>query len=1134
MASFIRTRSYSRPSLPTGRNPKHRRAWLKPLLISVLAASFALSTALPASAQNLGAEPSATAASPAMANLIRWTGTLPDAAGRAVEISFSLYQDSEGGLALWSEKQTVKVGADGRYAVLLGASSVEGLPRALFQAGEARWIEARPINSQLVAASDRVDAAAEVANAAQLSRSLLAAVPYAIKSTDADTLAGRAAEDYVTREDLTATITGQLQALSSAATSGPAPSAPTGAGTSGYLPVWTASAALGTSIVSESGTSIGIGTSTPATTLDVNGASTMRGTVSLLAPAATLSAGVNSPPLQLGASTFSSASKAPVPQNFVWQAASSANNTANPTANLKLLFGSGTSTPAPTGLAIAPNGLITFAPGQTFPASTSSTASSGITAVTAGPGLSGGGSTGNVTLALAGPISTVNGGTGATTPAAALASLGGISSLQTAPQTMAGPLIGASISAKFLNGIPQADQFDGADFCVKLRAANLWALANSYALVDATHFPSAVTCSIDPLGSLRSPGATAPLTIELPASWISSSVPWKINNSSLKLSGKGPGQTILAYTGSSVVPGVLTLGGSVANAYYSNDNVVSGMSVIGGNANAADGVLAIAAGGWKLEDISTWGITGCGIHTRNAVTVTLIRPHTWSDEANRNGYSGAKYSQPASGLCFDQSTPGATTTDGTVVDPVAGGVSGVGFNYIAVQGMTMTSGTSEGNGSGLLLQFNTVYNTFINTDIEANASGLPGVDINDSGYQNRYINVLALSPCSSCNSVILNNGSYFDGGRAATGVGGDIPYSSQGSNFYNQLFAENDSTSSSTPFVIYTPNITSGFAGMCIGPNRYCGGDDGAISLYPGWKMTMGMSAGPRMSIDSTGNVIAPASVTSPILASSAATGTPPLSVASTTPVTNLTLAKPSQVPSLPESQIVNLTADLAARVSAASPTFTGTVTQTYEDATRSANYIMQVIRKFGIAAGSASTGSAIWDLGDPSWPSGEHGTEIESNSSSAGPFRFGTNGDSNIVNKSGAAVNIVVGNTPAVAVRISSSGVANFNNGILSTAYSTASICSSTASPAPCGSAAAGKVQIQPSAKSLEIDSTAITANSGCWFTYDTDGLALPKNMSNMIPPFISAKMPGKGIVISVPVPPLANPVNLQFGCVN
>jgi hypothetical protein len=298
--------------------------------------------------------------------------------------------------------------------------------------------------------------------------------------------------------------------------------------------------------------------------------------------------------------------------------------------------------------------------------------------------------------------------------------------------------------------------------------------------------------------------------------------------------------------------------------------------------------------------------------------------------------------------------------------------------------------------------------------------------------------------------------------------------------------------------------------------------------------MTLGMSAGPQMSIDASGNLIAPASITSPILSSSVATGVPPLTVASTTPVANLTLAAPSQVPTLPESQITNLAADLAARVSSSSPALTGKVTQTYEDETGNANYIMDTIRKFGKTAGSASNGSAIWNLGDPAAPSGEYGTEIESNSARGGPYRFGSSRDSNIINRSGGALNFVVGRSPAVAVSVSSSGLATFNNGIVSTAYGTESRCSSKASPAACGSATAGKVRIPASAKSLEIDSTAFTANTGCWFTYDTVGLALPANMSSLIPPYISARMPGSGIVIRLPVPPLANAVNLQFGCEN
>jgi hypothetical protein len=348
---------------------------------------------------------------------------LPQTAGKTVNMSFALYQDPAGGTALWSETQTVKVGSDGRYTVLLGATSDEGLPQALFQSGGARWIEARPIEAQQIAALGN-DAAAEAANATTVARSLLAAAPYAFKSMDADTLAGRPADDYVTREDLKTTIADQVQAISSAATPTLVGATLAGPGTAGYLPVWTGSAALGNSMIAESGTSVGIGTNTPATMLDVNGASTLRGAVTLLASAATLAAGVNSPALQLGANSYSSASQAAVAQNFVWQAASSGNNTASPTANLALLFGYGTTTPAPTGLLIAPNGVITFAPNQTFPGVSTSGSSSSITAVTAGSGLAGGGSSGNITLALSGPVSTANGGTGATTAAGTLANLG--------------------------------------------------------------------------------------------------------------------------------------------------------------------------------------------------------------------------------------------------------------------------------------------------------------------------------------------------------------------------------------------------------------------------------------------------------------------------------------------------------------------------------------------------------------------------------------------------------------------------------------------------------------------------------------------------------------------------------------
>jgi hypothetical protein len=347
-------------------------------------AAFSLSIPIRAQSAAIDVPPPASFITPL--SVLRWTANLPEKAGHTIEIRFALYPDQAGGLALWSETQQVKVDAAGRYSVLLGATTPEGLAPGLFQDGQPRWIEARP----LAGAGD------ETGGATAQTRTLLAAVPYAFKSVDSETLAGRAASDYVTREDLQSAVAAGPQT-----TAGVNPETSptvTGTGTTDYVPLWTGATTLGNSVIAEKGSSIGIGTPTPATTLDVNGGSTLRGGMSLPAAAATANAGVNSPAFEQEASAYSSTTKAAVAQKFLWQVATVGNNTATPSANLNLLFGTTTKAPAPTGLSIAPTGLITFASGQTFPGTGAGGGT--ITGVTAGTGLTGGGTTGKVTLAV--------------------------------------------------------------------------------------------------------------------------------------------------------------------------------------------------------------------------------------------------------------------------------------------------------------------------------------------------------------------------------------------------------------------------------------------------------------------------------------------------------------------------------------------------------------------------------------------------------------------------------------------------------------------------------------------------------------------------------------------------------------
>src|ERR1019366_8102492 len=162
--------------------------------------------------------------------------------------------------------------------------------------------------------------------------------------------------------------------------------------------------------------------------------------------------GFNSNPFDLQASSFSSSTSSPITQDFRWTAEPTGNNSSNPSGSLNLLFGSAGSAPTETGLSIASNGLISFAPGQTFggggggtvtsvntgagltggPITTSGTISipaAGVTnnmlannsiTVTAGSGLSGGGTVGlggTVTLtnsapSLGGTVTSVGSGTG--------------------------------------------------------------------------------------------------------------------------------------------------------------------------------------------------------------------------------------------------------------------------------------------------------------------------------------------------------------------------------------------------------------------------------------------------------------------------------------------------------------------------------------------------------------------------------------------------------------------------------------------------------------------------------------------------------------------------------------------------
>ena len=339
-SATARRSNYPAQSLAFGRARSFRIQKALGWALGVSLALLAGGLAIPGHTQSLVPGPSAAPEVPfnlpqeAATNLVRWNGTLPDAAGRTVSLRIALYQNQAGGLALWSETQSVKVDKDGRYSALLGIASADGLPRSLFEGGLARWVEAR------------VASESETENALAVPRSLLAAVPYAFKAADAETLDGRAAEDYVTREDLQSTVSSILQNDPHLGTDVNPMLA--GAGAAGALAYWSNATTLGNSALAE----------------------TNFGNIALNAPTlATANAGVNSPVLQLGASTFFNSSLGSRAQqlNFGWQAVSVGNGTSSAGGKLDFVTSYNNAYPAPSGLSIAQNGLITFVPGQQFP-----------------------------------------------------------------------------------------------------------------------------------------------------------------------------------------------------------------------------------------------------------------------------------------------------------------------------------------------------------------------------------------------------------------------------------------------------------------------------------------------------------------------------------------------------------------------------------------------------------------------------------------------------------------------------------------------------------------------------------------------------------------------------------------------
>jgi hypothetical protein len=255
-----------------------------PISVAMLVASLFLVPALlaqsPDSANRNAASPASAAEVP---RLIKFSGTLLDMQDRPmvgpVGVTFALHAQQTGGAALWLETQNVKPDGNGVYTVLLGANSANGVPAELFASGEARWLEV------------------QVERQAEQPRVLLVSVPYALKAKDAETLGGKPASAFVTTETLAnagnsaggAAVTPSSSTAPAALSGSKVQTAPKkaaaapqvvtpcssvtsdGAAAVNSISMFTTACNVESSVISQVGGNVGIGTAAPAAALHVNG-----------------------------------------------------------------------------------------------------------------------------------------------------------------------------------------------------------------------------------------------------------------------------------------------------------------------------------------------------------------------------------------------------------------------------------------------------------------------------------------------------------------------------------------------------------------------------------------------------------------------------------------------------------------------------------------------------------------------------------------------------------------------------------------------------------------------------------------------------------------------------------------------
>jgi hypothetical protein len=186
--------------------------------------------------------------------LVKYSGTLQDKdqVSKTIGLTFSIYNSKDAITPLWIETQSVSVDEVGRYTVLLGDTKSEGLPQDVFISGEARWL------------------GVQLSGKREQARVVLVSVPYALKAGDADTLGGKPLSAFLLADIPNPSET-TSQRLSEVSKASPELLGAIGTttGSANFIAKFQDASTIVNSMLFDNGTNLGIGTTSPASLLDV-------------------------------------------------------------------------------------------------------------------------------------------------------------------------------------------------------------------------------------------------------------------------------------------------------------------------------------------------------------------------------------------------------------------------------------------------------------------------------------------------------------------------------------------------------------------------------------------------------------------------------------------------------------------------------------------------------------------------------------------------------------------------------------------------------------------------------------------------------------------------------------------------